>query len=128
MNNHEGEGAASVPTPAARSSEHRHDAESIANIPLGTLRCPATLQRLRSSPSGLETVDGVRAYRVVDGVPILVADDLSLFSATDIVRDASASGRLRQGQRPWRRLLRLLPSSTYSIGARDRYRRLASLL
>ena len=44
------------------------------------LRCPATGARLHREGSVLRTEDGARRYPIVDGVPILIADERSLFA------------------------------------------------
>ena len=42
---------------------------------LGVLRCPRTGLQLREENGRLVTVDGKLAYRVHDGIPVLLAEE-----------------------------------------------------
>ena len=48
---------------------------------LADLRCPVTGAPLRYAGGSLRTPDGAHAYRLVDGVPVLLAPGRSLFDA-----------------------------------------------
>jgi SAM-dependent methyltransferase/uncharacterized protein YbaR (Trm112 family) len=81
------------------------------------LRSPTDKSLLRDEDGALVGDDGQR-YPVVGGVPILLASDLSLFSAEEV------AGRqfVERDVSPVRRLVRrILPDSTLSIGTAQRY-------
>jgi SAM-dependent methyltransferase len=60
---------------------------------LDDLRCPATGQALERRGDWLTTADGGVRYPVVGGVPILIADHLSLFSQADYLAGGSRHER-----------------------------------
>jgi SAM-dependent methyltransferase len=111
-----------------------------ALLPL--LRCPATGAELHRDEGGyLTSVDGGRRYPVVDGVPVLICAERSLFDLGDYVdgngrstrherarRGFAPAGRPRSGSALVRRLARLPPSISKNVAARDNYRELARLL
>ena len=43
---------------------------------LGVLRCPRTGQKLREEGGRLLSEDGKQAYRVVDGIPVLLPEEV----------------------------------------------------
>jgi SAM-dependent methyltransferase/uncharacterized protein YbaR (Trm112 family) len=93
-----------------------------------TLRCPATGEPLSRAGSDLVTADGGRRYPIVGGVPILIAEERSLFRIADFTaplaeREVSRAGRLV------RALTARLPSDSANAGT-DRLvaRLLAQLL
>ena len=61
------------------------------------LRCPATGARLHPRRRGLRTEDGARRYPIVDGVPVLVADERRACSRAS---QASAPQRARGARAP----------------------------
>ena len=89
------------------------------------LRCPVSGSPLAPGPgSSLMSSEG-RSYRVVDGVPVLVDSEHSVFD----VDVASSADSVRSQHEGVRRLLeRLVPSPTRSVGSRERFDRLAQLI
>jgi uncharacterized protein YbaR (Trm112 family) len=65
---------------------------------LPLLRCPATGSPLALAGGSLSTPDGARVYPIVDGVPILIARERSLFDPADYGQTPRASlrGRVRR--------------------------------
>jgi SAM-dependent methyltransferase len=99
---------------------------SAAGEPLaGLVRCPATGQRLRRAADRLVSEDGEHSYPVVGGVPILIADDRSVFGRDDYAGRPAGAG-------PLRRLARLLvhggPTISANVAASANFRELAQLL
>jgi SAM-dependent methyltransferase len=89
-------------------------------VPIELLRCPATGQDLKpQGDSTLATLDGTRSYPIVDGVPILVDDLSSIFTADEI--RASAKSGADRGVVRWAR--RLTPTVALNLGAASRFRR-----
>jgi uncharacterized protein YbaR (Trm112 family) len=85
-------------------------------IPADLLRCPATGEKLRSEGNTL-TSNG-HVYPVVNGVPVLIDADLSVFSADEVAQQR----HVEKSVSPFRSLVRrLVPTRTYSLGQRDRY-------
>jgi SAM-dependent methyltransferase/uncharacterized protein YbaR (Trm112 family) len=60
------------------------------------LRCPESGQRLLVKGAALVTVDRARSYEVIDGVPILLGREKSLFSGDVDVVTSSSRGRVRE--------------------------------
>lgn len=95
---------------------------------LNLLRCPVTGQRLVHKTSEcLATEDGMLAYPVVDGVPVLVADGRALFSSSEIARSADRSASQPRSW-PARLVSRLSPSTSLNPGAASRYRNFRTLV
>jgi capsular exopolysaccharide synthesis family protein len=90
------------------------------------LRCPASGQKLHQDGTALVSDDGSRRYPVVDGVPVLIDDDRSLFSAAEVAASASRApprpGVLRSVARA------LTPATTSNHGAAARLQRFAQLV
>jgi SAM-dependent methyltransferase len=78
-----------------------------------TLRCPATGEQLFSVDSELVTEDRTRRYPVVRGVPILIAEERSLFRLADFTAPAVAQPR---AGRLARALATRLPSDSANAG------------
>jgi SAM-dependent methyltransferase len=91
---------------------------------LPLLRCPATGQRLVHRDGALVTGDGAHRYAIASGVPVLIAEERSLFDAAPIVDGAGgASGQSLLG-----RLFSLPPTHTRNVAARANLTELARLL
>ncbi len=78
------------------------------------LRCPATGARLHREGSVLQTEDGARRYPIVDGVPILVAHERSLFARA--LTSAQQTPQRSRAGRAVRRLAAALPSDSANAG------------
>jgi SAM-dependent methyltransferase len=83
------------------------------------LRCPATGARLHRRGAALETEDGVHRYPIVNGVPVLLAPERTLFDAP--VPQPRPRGRLA-------RLAGALPRDTVNVGTAPLVARLRALL
>ena len=90
------------------------------------LRCPATGARLRRDGPVLRTEDGARSYPIVDGVPILIAGDRSVFS-NELTAAAGAPRRSRAA-RAVRRIAGVLPGDSANAGTAPLVARLLELL
>jgi SAM-dependent methyltransferase len=100
----------------------RMDADFVA-----LLRCPATGKPLTLSPAGLES--GERLYPVVDGVPVLIANDRSVFQVESRQSWADSSAASPGAMRwivNW--IDRFLPSLEYDRDCEARQAHLVSLL
>jgi uncharacterized protein YbaR (Trm112 family) len=100
---------------------------ALLRVPVEALRCPATGQRLREADGDrLSCEDGSRTYPVVEGVPILIDKDRSLFSSDDIAASADRGRTSRPGV--LRRVLRsIIPGTTSNLGASKRFERFGAL-
>ena len=83
-----------------------------------TLRCPATGEPLRRAGDALESESG-RRYRIAGGVPVLIAEERSLFSASPARPKPPARAR---------RLAAHLPRDSYNAGTERLVARLLALL
>jgi SAM-dependent methyltransferase/uncharacterized protein YbaR (Trm112 family) len=88
------------------------------------LRCPSTGDQLRWRDGNLSTINASRNYPVANGVPILVDEQLSVFSPDEIVDGAYVN----QGAPPIRGFLRRIipgktPGKTMALGTAERYQR-----
>src|SRR3712207_5221128 len=95
-------------------------------VPVDLLRDPVTHEALRlEGRTRLVTERSARSYPVVDGVPVLVDEAASVFSADQI----AASARRAPVKSPVRRLARrLMLSSALGIGTEERYARFERLV
>jgi SAM-dependent methyltransferase len=91
-------------------------------IPEQDLRCPATGEPL--TWEGDHVFSESRSYPVVGGVPILVADEKSLFAVADYTSEAA---RARPGG-TLRRIRAALPSTGRNLAAHENLARLAQLV
>ena len=92
-----------------------------------TLRCPATGAPLRRAGSELVTEDGARRYPIVRGVPVLVAEERSLFRLADFT-DPPAPRRPSLAGRAAQRVASLLPTDSRNVGTDRHVARLLELL
>ena len=83
-----------------------------------TLRCPATGEPLHRAGDALESASG-RRYRIVGGVPVLIAEERSLFSASPTRPEPPSRAR---------RLAAHLPRDSYNAGTERLVARLLELL
>ena len=101
---------------------------------LPILRCPATKAQLTITPEGdLVTEGDGRTYPVVDGVPVLIDPERSLFdpqSALPSPAGADGGGDRRQRLRAtaWTVGRRLVPSISLNVRADHNFRHLGRLL
>jgi SAM-dependent methyltransferase len=106
---------------AARSTLVRH------MLTDATLRCPATGAPLRRAGDALETPGGERRYPVVGGVPVLIAEERSLFRLSDFTAPAS-SARPSAAGRLARAVAAHLPRDSANAGTDRLVARLLELL
>jgi len=93
------------------------------SVPSEILCCPATGSPLQQDAGGLRC--DRRIYPVVNGVPVLVADELSVFS----VREVTERRYVEAGVSRVRRIVgTVIPSPSLGIGGADRYSRFARML
>jgi SAM-dependent methyltransferase len=92
------------------------------------LRCPATGAALKPDGDALATEDGSRRYPVVNGVPILIDEEHSVFR----IGDFHAADPSPDGTTGWRRLAKrvgaVLPDDSLNVGTRANVERLLELL
>jgi SAM-dependent methyltransferase/uncharacterized protein YbaR (Trm112 family) len=101
-----------------------------------SLRCPATGRALSIEGDFLVVAGGKRRYPIVDGVPVLIAEERSLFDMELVAgRKGREAERLdlrarirRGGQAVVELILSLLPTRSRNVAARGNYRTLARLL
>lgn len=93
------------------------------------LLCPSTKGQLKRSGEYLESViDASIRYPIVEGIPILIDNDKSLFSIGDFVSKRNTTFNLNP-QNPIKTKIReLIPEINANIKAKDNYDRVASLL
>jgi SAM-dependent methyltransferase/uncharacterized protein YbaR (Trm112 family) len=96
------------------------------------LRCPATGAELVMRDGSLQTPDGEHAYPIVDGVPILIAGEKSLFDPANYGTAAPHPPRgtqLKQLVKRWvRRIAYMPPTLIRNLVADDNISDLAELL
>ena len=91
------------------------------------LRCPATGAPLQRARAALVTPDGTRRYPVVRGVPVLIAEERSLFRLAAFTDPAPAREPSRAGALA-RRIAARLPSDSANPGTGRLVARLLELL
>lgn len=92
-------------------------------VPLDILRCPATEQPLELRDDGLWTIDGTRRYPVVEGVPVLIDDERSLFTVERVAASGSTQPATLKD-----RIKRSFPTGNLEPGAAERLRAFADHL
>ena len=92
-------------------------------VPLEILRCPATEQPLELRDDGLWSTDGTRRYPVVDGVPVLIDDERSLFAIDRVAASGSVAPATLKD-----RVKRSFPTGNLEPGAAERLRAFADRL
>jgi uncharacterized protein YbaR (Trm112 family) len=91
--------------------------------------CKAPLQSCGESVVCVNTTCG-RSFPVVDGIPVLINEERSVFSIADFVKGRDTTFHLQpsRANRLLGRLLDMLPSIGHSIGAEQNYERVGRLL
>lgn len=100
------------------------------------VRCPATGTPLHLGERGLETTVGERNYPIVDGVPVLIAAERSLFDPSDYTSASGfqaspreVAGRVRRRTTAMARaILHMPPTISRSVGTRENCAEFARLL
>jgi SAM-dependent methyltransferase len=111
------------------ASTRLYPAEAVDPQLMSILRCPATGQPLRTvGDLTLATEDGSRRYPVVGGVPVLIADERSVFRTADYTRAGRPDGPRRGVRALARRLVHAGPAISGNAAAGDNFRELARLL
>jgi SAM-dependent methyltransferase len=93
------------------------------SVPIKLLRCPATGQSLIRDGAVLRTADRSRAYPIAHEVPVLIDDELSLFTANEVMAHAYLETKTSL---PRRLVRRALPGRSISPGLEHRVRRFAT--
>ena len=101
---------------------------------LGELRCPATKEPLSRADQSLVSESG-RQYPIVEGVPVLIAEERSLFDphavAAQITRarlESASKGSKRSLEQLLARIAQLPPTRSRNVASKDNYELLARLL
>jgi SAM-dependent methyltransferase len=95
---------------------------------LRILRCPRSGQTLHLTSAGsLEAADGDNEYPIVNGIPVLLADERSLFSVSDYLPRGRAATERPKGHVA-RTIGQLLPAITSHERSVANYRRLRDLV
>ena len=92
------------------------------------LQCPFTKSRLIVNNNFLESIhDPIRKYPVINGIPILINNENSIFSIEDFINKASTTFDLKES---WIRKMvkRFMPKITHNIKAKKNYREIIELL
>jgi SAM-dependent methyltransferase len=102
---------------------------SVPELPLELLRCPSTGEPLlREADDVLASADGSHRYRLLGGIPMLIAPEKSVVSLVDYAPPVSASTVRARIARLGRRLIHMPPTLNSAAGSRDHYQTLAELL
>ena len=92
------------------------------------LVCPATGAGLKKNGENLEsTTDPNRCYPIIDGIPVLIDDEKSLFSINDFMTRANTTFDLNPGGLK-QMLRKFIPEISANVHARKNYDRICSLL
>ena len=95
------------------------------------LICPSTKAKLQKEGAFLESViDSTIRYPIIDGIPILINDEKSLFSIEDFKQKVNTTFDLRQNKtRKLKKLLNaLIPNISANIKAEINYRKICEIL
>lgn len=96
---------------------------------LEILVCPSTSQPLRrASPTALRSADGSRSYPIVDGIPVILREDRSVFSIADYTSRPAYHGAPDPVLRTERIARRLVPSLSRDVMSARNYREFSRLL
>lgn len=93
------------------------------------LLCPLTKSQLQQNGEYLECVnDASIRYPIVEGIPILIDNNKSLFSTSDFVKKKNTTFILDPESSVKKRIRELLPKHNANIKAKENYGKLISLL
>jgi SAM-dependent methyltransferase len=97
------------------------------------LLCPATKVKIQQSGESLVSViDPAIRYPIIDGIPILIDDQTSLFSVDDFINRRNTTFDLNASsgifKKTVKKLVQLEPSISLNIKADSNYKQLVSLL
>ena len=96
------------------------------------LACPNCRARMKTCDQSVVCTSSNcgRQFPVVDGIPVLIAEERSVFAIDDFIsrRDTTFHLRLSAINRLLHRVLDLLPSIGHSVGTKENYDRFAALL
>lgn len=98
-------------------------------ISQGLIRCPVCISKLNTLGTQLKCTNRKCAaiYPIVDGVPILINEAMSVFSLSDFTTQKSLIPESKQSE--WKKIVwRLIPSISKNIRAGENYDRLTELL
>jgi SAM-dependent methyltransferase len=92
------------------------------------LICPSTKSKLRVNGDHLESISNPQIkYPVINGIPILINADNSIFSIEDFTKNANTTFEL--DETPTRKIIkRLMPKITHNIAAKKNYDEIIKLL
>ena len=92
------------------------------------LLCPHTGATLNKNGEYLEsTTDPGRRYPIIDGIPVLINDESSLFSIDDFVTKANTTFDLRQSKLK-KVVRRLIPDISVNVKAKENYDKISAML
>ena len=95
------------------------------------MRCPYTKGKLNQNGKYLESVvDSTISYPIVEGIPILIDNNKSLFSIDDFVTKKNTTFDINtEKQNSIKKIIsELIPKTDANIKSKDNYNRIASLL
>src|SRR4051794_20553002 len=94
------------------------------------LRCPRTRERLARSDGALKSEDGRFSYPIVRGIPVLIADERSLFHAADFTADGAESSTSTESRmlRIARAIGRMPPRLDFNLAAAQNCARMLETL
>jgi len=94
-------------------------------VPLEILRCPVDVQPLHAEGAALVCAAGGHSYPVVDGAPVLIDDETSVFTTAEVAASGAPSRRPSLLERL---ALALRPTPDANPGAADRFARFRDLV
>ena len=93
------------------------------------LLCPSTKNKLRKNGNCYESiVDANVRYPIINGIPILINNDKSLFSIDDFVNRKNTTYKLIQSNPVKETIRKLIPGISLNIKSKKNYSQVASLL
>lgn len=92
------------------------------------LICPSTKDRLTQNGEHLENAANKEIrYPIIDGIPILICDEKSIFSINDFIKRKDTTFSLNESAIK-RFVRKLIPTITTNIKAKENYNKIASIL
>jgi SAM-dependent methyltransferase/uncharacterized protein YbaR (Trm112 family) len=110
------------------------DLAGAQDLPLELLRCPVTKEPLHLAGDSLEIPGGLRRYPVVDGVPIVIDEERSVFNQADYTqRPPSLSAKSSRAWnarvlKVWQRVQAAPPTLSRNVGTEANYKQLEDRL